>query len=374
MSDATTTLDHEDENKPARRGPARHASSVSVRDIARLTGVSAATVSNVINGRRIVSEATAAKIRAVMDQTNYQPTSKAIDTNRALLLVPNYPGSLLDDHVGPLHCSLVEAALNAGLCLSLRKCPDGLQSARELRQLLRQDGSQGIILLALRDGYHLADKLGIEHVPHVVAGASRHDHEVNQVVFDDTASARQATEYLLGLGHRRITIATFAREDIGHAQRYEGYREAMTRAGLPAELPPEMLAGFEADRATPEAGAEMMSKIAALPQRPTAVIVTNSRLAVGVLQRAQQLGLSVPKDLSIVGYDTSSNLTLTSPAITVMRTPCEDMGREAVRVLTEQLKLGGEIVHASRTTIFVNHRFEIHGSTAAPNPLPLTAD
>lgn len=350
----------------AKRMNIRHSSSISVRDIARLTGVSAATVSNVINGRRIVSEATAAKIRAVMDQTNYQPPSKAIDTNRALLLVPNYPGSLLDDHVGPLHCSVVEAALNAGLCLSLRKCPEGLQSARELRQLLRQDGSQGIILLALRDGYQLADKLGIEHVPHVVAGASHHDHEVNQIVFDDTASARQATEYLLNLGHRRITIATFSREDIGHAQRYEGFREALKRIRLDSELSPELLAGFQADRATPEAGTELMDQIATVSPRPTAVIVTNSRIAVGVLQRAQALGISVPHDLSIIGYDTSANLSLTTPAITVMRTPCEEMGREAVRILTEQLKLGDEIAHAARTTIFVNHRFEIHASTAPP--------
>jgi len=109
-----------------------------------------------------------------------------------------------------------------------------------------------------------------------------------------------------------------------------------------------------------------MDRIAALSPRPTAVIVTNSSLAIGVLRRAQKLGLSVPGDLSIIGYDTSSSLALASPAITVMRTPCEEMGNEAVRILKEQLKLGAGIVHASRTTVFVNHRFEIHASTAPP--------
>ena len=341
--------------------------TISIRDIARISGVSAATVSNVISGRRGVRADTADHVRAIMDAADYQPHSKAVDTNRALLLVPDYGGALFGKHIGPLYCSVAQAALDAGLFLSVRKCPQDPPSARELRHLLRQDGSQGVILLALRDGYAVADKLGLERLPHVVVGASRHDHEVNQVVFDDTASARQATSYLVGLGHRRIAIATFSRSDLGHAQRYEGYRQALAEAGLEAQLSPELLEGFQSQTLI-EGGPEAWRWLAAQPCRPTAVIVANSEMTLGLLHAAQDAGAVVPRDLSIVGYESDRQLASLRPAVTVMRTPIEEMGREAVALLKKQLAQGSRLTETCRTTICVNHRFEVQQTTAPPPP------
>ncbi|MHB1157968.1 MAG: LacI family DNA-binding transcriptional regulator [Phycisphaerales bacterium] len=339
--------------------------TVSIRDIARISGVSVATVSNVISGRRQVRTETADRVRQVMDHADYQPQTKAVDTNRALLLIPDYAGALFSEHVGSLYCSVAQAALDAGLCLSIRKCPQDVDSARDLRHLLRRDGSRGILLLALRDGYALADKLGLERLPHVVVGISRHDHQVNQVVFDDTASARQATQYLIGLGHRRIAIVTFNRTDAGHAQRYDGYRQAIAEAGLETEIGPRLLEGFQSHDLT-NGGVKAMQWLAAMNPRPTAVVVTNADLTLQLLRRAQDMGLAIPRDLSIVGYDSRGQLASARPAVTVMRTPIAEMGLEAVSLLKKQLDQGAELPHACRTTICVNHRFEVYQTTASP--------
>ncbi|MBL4701821.1 MAG: LacI family DNA-binding transcriptional regulator, partial [Phycisphaeraceae bacterium] len=101
--------------------PPSSQSTISVRDIARMCHVSASTVSNVVNGHRSVAVATAARVREAMDKTNYRPQTKAVITNRALLLIPTSPAALFSEHLGSLYCSVTQAAMEAGLCLSIRK-------------------------------------------------------------------------------------------------------------------------------------------------------------------------------------------------------------------------------------------------------------
>jgi LacI family transcriptional regulator len=166
--------------------------TLSIRDIAKRCGVSPGTVSNVINGRDVVKPETASRIRALMNELNYAPRSKAVNTNRVMLLLPSHHDALLSSHLAAMHAGVCETAFNHNIVLSMQRCPDDLHSANQLRDMLREDGSSGIILLATSHGYHMADTLALSQTPHMVVGASRHQRDVNQIVCDDEASAYRA--------------------------------------------------------------------------------------------------------------------------------------------------------------------------------------
>ncbi|MBL4701038.1 MAG: LacI family DNA-binding transcriptional regulator, partial [Phycisphaeraceae bacterium] len=229
----------------------------SIRDIARQCGVSPGTVSNVINGRDVVKPETASRIRALMNELNYLPQSKAVNTNRVMLLIPPHRDALLSSYSTSIHAGICEAAFNANIVLSMQRCPKDLKSANQLRDMLREDGSTGVILMASTPGYHLSDTLALSQTPHIVVGASRHHENINQIVLDDQTSAYRATRYLQSLGHRRISMIYFNRADMGHAQRHAGF----VAASKHLKIDPALIDGVEVKHTQPQEGADALAKL-----------------------------------------------------------------------------------------------------------------
>jgi len=335
--------------------------TLSIRDIAQRCGVSSGTVSNVINGRDVVKPETAIRIRAIMNEVNYLPRSKAVNLNRVMLLIPQYRSALLSPHMSSLHAGIYDAAFDTDIVLSVRRCPNDMQSANQLRDLLREDGSRGIILMTTAQGYHLADTLAIAQTPHIVVGASRHQKNINQIVFDDEISAYHATRYLQSLGHQRISMIYFNRNDIGHAQRYVGFAAACKNSDMNQAL----IDGVEIEHARPQLGAEALVKLMKLPQPPTAIIVTNSSLMHGVISQAAQMGLQIPQDLSVITYQSSSHLEYTLKTITAMKTPAYEMGCQAVKSM-QDLLLKPRSHPVTPITVQLTHTLEVRQSTSPP--------
>ena len=333
----------------------------SIRDIAKQCGVSPGTVSNVINGRDIVKPETAKRVRALMNELNYLPQSKAVNTNRVMLLLPPHHDALLNAHTSSLHAGICEAAFNANIVLSMQRCPRDLKSANQLRDMLREDGSAGVILMTSADGYHLADTLALTQTPHIVVGASRHHENINQIVFDDETSAYQATRYLQSLGHKRISMIYFNRKDIGHAQRYVGFAAASKKLKMNKAL----LNGQEVNHAQPQQGADAFERLMKLPTLPTAIIVTNSSLTHGVLSKASEMGIKIPDDLSLITYQSSPMLDCGLQNITAMKTPAYEMGMQAVDSM-RQLLLKIKNQPTSPITVQMTHTLEVRQSTASP--------
>lgn len=337
----------------------------SIRDIAKRCGVSPGTVSNVINGRDVVKPETASRIRTLMNELNYAPKTKAINSNRIMLLIPPHKNALLNSHLMSLHVGVCETAFNAGLVLSMRRCPKVLSSANQLQDLLREDGSSGVILLSMFDGYHLADTIALSQTPHVVVGASRHLQDVNQIVFDDESSAYRATRYLQELRHKRISMIYFNRKDIGHAQRYVGFAAACH--GL--KMDRALLEGVEIEHARPEFGAQALIRLMQLPKPPTAIIVTNAQLAEGVMTQATEMGIRVPEDLSIITYQSSQQLDYGLHHLTTLFTPAYEMGQKAVQTLHQLLQLPSNPQSRQRfapATVELTHTMQVRQSTAPP--------
>ncbi len=335
----------------------------SVRELAKIAQVSPATISKVINGRSGVHQDTVARVRSLMDEHDFHPKSKAVDAARILVVVPGHSNALTDSYVSAILAGVAEASFSAGLSISLKKMDKSWNSAADLRHLLRQEGASGIILPALSDGYLFADKLGIEKLAHVVVGATRHEHDVYQVVLDDVGSARRAVRHLKSLGHEKISIITCDRHDLAQSNRYGGFLAETQDLGLSADLKK----GIEVQHACPASGEYALSKLMQLRTPPSAVLVTNEHVAIGLSRAATSMGLSVPGDLSIVSYESKDMLDFVDPALTAMASPAFEMGLQAVQMLEGQLNQDENEPYAA-LSMLLQHSLVVRKSTGIPTP------
>ncbi|MBV1952616.1 MAG: LacI family transcriptional regulator [Cycloclasticus sp.] len=305
----------------------------TIYDIAKSAGVSAATVSRVINSRYGINTQTQKKVRKIMDDLNFRPRSKAMDLKRVMVM---FPAS--EVAVRGMYFSQILAGITLG-CFEQNWCPvhtptrQHLSTASDFLHLLRQEGALGVIYLSHQAGYELPNCLELADVPHAVLGHTLDNQTLHTILPDDEASALQATNYLLGQGHRRIAFVSSSLDELGHAARYAGYRQAMAGHDDAYELSPVVCPW-----ASTQSGHEAAAMLLAMPQRPTAVVVTNEQLAIGLSDAMQKKGLNLPLDLSIFSYESSDALAYTSPPMHSMKTPAFEMGKQAIALLNDQVE------------------------------------
>jgi len=305
----------------------------TIYDIAKAANVSPATVSRVLNGRPGVKAETVQRIRSVMEADAFQPRWKVMERNRLLVLLPEHRGALDSGYVSRILSGICDTTFASGFTLNLRPFVPQLRNDRELKQIVMREGVVGCIIVTLFQGYSLAERLSLLQIPHVIVGYKNQDDGIHQVLLDDREAGANATRYLLSLGHRRIAMVSFRHWDHGHHQRYLGYHEVMQREGVA-----DHAQCVEADAATVENGRSAARRLLSLPDRPTAVIVTNEDMAVGFQSEAEAMGVDVPRGLSIIGFEETERLAYLKTPMTAMRIPAHAMGMEATRMLFSQLR------------------------------------
>lgn len=304
--------------------------AVTLADVARMAGVSKMTVSNVINNKSGVSESTRRRVQRAVEQSGYlaNPAARLLAGRRMNLIgvmAPRFGWPYVNEVVN----GASTAAEAAGLNLAIFTTSEHPEVERERAALLRglADGVL-LVLPGLGGGGSGADSLRLlRGVPVVVVDAEG-PHNVRA---DNAAGARLAAQHLLELGHRRIGHVlgpTESRADA--AERRAGFLAALAGAGVPA--PPEYLASGDYSEA---GGARAGHALLSLPERPTAIFAANDASALGVLRAAQALGLRVPRDLSVVGFDDLPLAAHTRPALTTVRQPLHQMGAAGVGLLIE---------------------------------------
>ena len=303
---------------------------VTITDVAREAGVSVATVSKVINERYGVAAATGAKVRAVIETLGYESSlvARSLRSHHT-----NVIGILVADFE-PFSAELLKGAAQAirGAGYELLAYSAG-GAAEELvgwerRYLSRLSGT-------LIDGAVLVTPTVVDAqygTPVVAVDPHTGRSGMPTVDSDNLKGAMVATEHLLSLGHRRIGFLG-GRPDLESARlREEGYRAALTAAGI--AIDPELIrvGGYR-----PESAEEPAHALLTLPVRPTAVFAANDLSAIRTMQVAQRLGLDVPADVSVIGFDNVPESVLASPPLTTIAQPIQEMGRHAVRMLLELL-------------------------------------
>ncbi|MCP5411989.1 MAG: LacI family DNA-binding transcriptional regulator [Alphaproteobacteria bacterium] len=318
----------------ARKQSRRGGSGVTIHDVARHAGVSPMTVSRVVNAEGNVREATRAKVTAAIKALRYAPNMAArnlagAETVHIGLLYANPSAAYLSEF---LLGSLAQSSLS-GCQLVVEQCDEGEYDAIAR---LAAGGVHGVVLpppLCDRsEALGAAAKAGI---PAVLVASGRPDPAFSAVSINDFEAARAMTRHLLGLGHRDIAFINGHPNQTASGQRFRGFVEAMTEAGLSVDTRQTAQGYF-----TYRSGLEAAEKLLGGKSRPTAIFASNDDMAAAVMAVAHRKGLDVPGDLSIAGFDDTPLASAVWPALTTVRQPIADMAREAAQLLLEQIRAG----------------------------------
>lgn len=308
--------------------------TVGIKDVAREAGVSATTVSHVLNNVTYarVNEDTRARVQETAARLGYRPnrTARALRTRRSEMI-----GLLSEDiattpHAGAIIRGAQEVAQEAGLTLVLINTTQDRRDIERDVEVLRRQDVDGVLYATM---YHrrvsVPERLLPGQVPTVLINAEDVDGAVPGIVPDEVGGARAAVEHLLDHGHRRIGFLTNVDDVPATSGRLEGYRASLASAGVEVDetlvvaRPSETYGGFEA-------AMEVLRR----PDRPSALFCYNDRMAMGAYRAASELGLRVPQDLSVVGFDNQAFIAEgLFPSLTTVALPHYEMGRWATREL-----------------------------------------
>jgi DNA-binding LacI/PurR family transcriptional regulator len=300
-----------------------------LKHIAERAGVSQATVSRVLNDRPGVGEATRRSVVRALRELGYEPVGGARTRRRSLvgLIVPELDNPVFPRFAQALESELAGEGRTTVLCTST---PAGMSEADYLETLVEQ-GASGVVLVS---GEHADTSL--DHTryldllragtPAVVVNGRPADLAVPSVTVDHVAAGQQAVAHLASLGHRRIGLAVGPERFVPSQELTEGYRRGLVGAGLPApaDLVAATLYGIEGGRS---AGAALLAAGA------TAVVCASDLVALGVVHAVRDAGRSVPRDVSVVGFDDAGPNAYLDPPLTSVRQPFEAMAAAAVRLL-----------------------------------------
>lgn len=302
-------------------------SRVTIRDVAAQAGVSVATVSKVLNQRYGVAAETLARVQQVIKELGYEASlvAQSLRNHRT-----NVIGILVAD-IEPFSTELLKGAADAlrGTGFELVVYSAGGRTGDpqgwEHRYLTRLSGTlvDGALLVT-----PAVDLEGQPGTPVVAVDPHTGRSPLPTVDSDNLHGGQVATEHLISLGHRRIALLT-GREDLKSAQQREtGYRRALAGAGVPVDESLIRRGDYDHDIAA-ESARELLSG----PDRPTAVFAANDITAIATIETAAELGLRVPEDLSVVGFDNIPESALCTPPLTTVQQPIREMGRRAITLL-----------------------------------------
>ena len=325
--------------------------ALSIKDIAKMAGVSVTTVSRVLNGYSDVSENTKRHVQKVIESSGYQPNNAARNLKR---MHNNAVGLLMEGSATPFITDLsdiIEAEINAqGYALVPHRVMNGVSGVDTAAQLVMEKRLQGLIICG---GYfiHSLEELHKLPVPTVFCTTtlSGIDHaEYSSVHVDDRQAAMQAVDYLCSLGHRRIAILGGIEHDSCgvSSQRLRGYCDALSKNGIVFDPALVRYCGLFTMQRGYDAAYDMLAegKFSA-QERPTAVFCVADQLAVGACKAIFNRGLRVPQDVSVMGYDGTEIARFYEPSICTVRQPKEDIARNTVEVLISLMKEKGSNRH-----------------------------
>ena len=305
-----------------------HLQRVTISDVAKTAGVSVATVSKVINNRYGVAVATSSRVQEVIDQLGYESSlvARSLRSHRTNVI------GILVAEFEPYSTELLKVTSSAvgGTGYELLAYSGGGRAGSDVgwerRYLSRLSGT-------LIDGAILVTPTVVDAqygIPVVAVDPHTGPSGLPTVDSDNLAGAVTATEHLLGLGHRRIGFLG-GRTDLESARlREEGYRQALRAAGIEPDPSLMRIGGYR-----PETAGQPAHELLTLDEPPTAIFAANDLSALRTIDVARSLGLSVPEDLSVIGFDNVPESALSTPSLTTISQPIQQMGAEALRLLVD---------------------------------------
>jgi LacI family transcriptional regulator len=310
--------------------------TTTIRDVAKQAGVGLGTVSRVLNNSSLVSEATRQRVQDVIKHLDYvpSPTARRLSLGKTLsitVVVPWFTRPAEVERLRGVEHTLSESEYD----LILYNVETPRQRDAAFSSLLRRERTDGALIISLSPRDDDIGRLAHSSVPIVLVDAN-HDSltGLNRVIVDDAAGGVMATQHLIDLGHRRIGYISDPLETVmnftSSRHRYQGYRQALAAADIPFHL--EYHGQGEHGRYEAR---HLASLMLALPERPTAIFAASDTQALGVIEAAQDRGLRVPEDLSVIGYD---DIEVAEYAgLTTLRQMLYESGKRGIELLLDKL-------------------------------------
>lgn len=342
---------------------------VTIHDVATHAGVSAMTVSRVINERPRVSPDTRRRVEASITKLGYVPNRLA----RGLIQRKTHTfGVIVPDVANPFFTLVVrgveEVAWRAGYHVILCDTQGDLERERGYLEDMVAFQVEGVLIAPVGDRSRpQIRRLARNNVPFVLVDRSIADFDCDLVQGDSVAGGRQLVEHLIELGHRRIGMVTETTGVSTARDRLQGYRDALEHAGLGFD--PELV--VESSAIDPDAAGEATLRLLAVPDPPTAIFAVNNIAVVGVVEAARQRNLEIPGDLALVCFDDIEHVSRLYPFLTVMAQPAETYGTIATQLLLD--RLNGRVGQRRRIVVLPAD-FIVRKSSGAVDAAPAEAE
>jgi len=321
-------------SQPVERQRRRTTQSATIRDVAARAGVSPMTVSRVINRESTVKEETRALVEKAISDLNYAPNPAA----RSLAGSAPFRIGLLYDNpsTGYLSEFLVGAldeSSRTGAQVVIEKCAEPELAGATLTRLLKT-GVDGLILPApLCESAQVLAEVKAAGAAAVAVAPGKASADMATIRIDNEAAAFELAEHLLGLGHKRFGIIKGHPNQTVSQQRLDGFLAALKAAGISDEN-----VRIEQGYFTYRSGLEAAERLLGEDDRPTAIFAGNDDMAAATAGVAHRMGLDVPEDVSIVGFDDTSIAANIWPALTTVHQPIAAMARAAVDLVLEEIR------------------------------------
>jgi len=329
---------------------------VSIKEVAKRAGVSPGTVSNVFSGKRAVKPELARRVREAASELGYEPDRAASQLRAGKARIV---GVLVPDLNNPFFTSLIASleahARNEGFDIIVASSHGKVdEEAARLGALLAWRPA-GLVVIPCTDDFVSEELLERVGIPFIVADRVPSSFAGDAVSVDNVEIGRRAAEHLIGLGHRHFVVAASTLKLQNIRERCQGIEAALMRFELD---PPTLIeVGLDFDIARPQLGVFMEG-----PQQATAFIALTNFATLAILWSAHKSGLSIPSEVSVVGFDDFSWMQAVSPALTAIRQPVEAMGQAIWKQLSA--RIGGASHGPMRTKLICD--LVVRGSTAPP--------
>ncbi|WP_077490972.1 LacI family DNA-binding transcriptional regulator [Sinomonas mesophila] len=336
----------------------------TLADIARITGVSAPTVSKVVNGRHDVAPETRAKVLAVLEQTGYSSPVQRRSASPGPDMVEVVFDAFTSAYNTDVLTGILESAAVQGVEIVLSVTGGGQPGAgspERRAQRLLDEGRAGLIVVTSAFSEPQLSAFRRRKIPVVVIDPlNPPPPDLVSVGATNWAGGKAAAEHLLDLGHRRIAYLGGPEDAECNQARLHGYLSALMSRGVPVEQDWIVHGQFRTEH-----GVEGLRELLKRKERPTAIFAASDSIAVGVLREARRQGVRVPDELSLVGFDGTAQAEDAVPALTSVSQPLQEMGRAALRAVLRQAR--GEELDSHRVELAT--QLVVRESTSAP-PTP----
>jgi LacI family transcriptional regulator len=308
---------------------------ITLADIAKKANVSKMTVSRVLGGKGPIAAETRRRVMRIIDEMGYHPNliARSLASRRSMILgviIPWKERLLLDNYVAQVLSGVMDAARNHHYRILL--CPVEIrrEDDQQYLNIARTRLLDGMILVQTKMDDPSIDALAGMGFPFVLVNQRRYSRLCSFVDSQNIKGAQTAVRHLHGLGRREIACVAGSMDETNARDRLQGYRKAMKELGLPVREDWIVYGDFDQETAFQES-LRLFSGV----RRPTAVFCSDDTMAIGVVKRILDLGLRIPGDVAVVGFDDIEPASYVQPALTTIRQPMAGLGRASVDLLLE---------------------------------------